>query len=271
VSDGHSRRPPLVVLADGVEQAGYMLILLGQSGVRLVTPPKNAVRAWKRFVEQLYVQLAKSILVVGIVGVFTGMVLALQIGEELRRYGTEQWIGKVVAASMCREMGPFITAIILAATCGGAMAAELGTMRVSEEIDALELMNIDPISFLVAPRILALTIAAVLLTVFVDFIGVVGGALVVHSHYGIRLGDYFNSARETLHVETLFGVLPKDIYSGLAKALVFGMLIGALGCGSGLTAKGGALGVGKAVRTAVVTSIVVVLIVGYVLTWAFFG
>jgi phospholipid/cholesterol/gamma-HCH transport system permease protein len=271
VSDGNKRRPPLVVLADGIEQAGYMLVLLGQSTARLLIPTRRPGRAWRRFVEQLYVQMAKSLLVVGIVGIFTGMVLSLQVGEELRRVGAEQFIGKVVAATLCREMGPFTTAIILAATCGAAMAAELGTMRVSEEIDALELMNIDPVSFLVTPRILALTIAAVLLTVFVDFIGVVGGALVASSHYGIRLPDYFESARETLSVETVIWILPKDVYSGLAKALVFGMLIGALGCGSGLTARGGALGVGKAVRTAVVASIVVVLIVGYVMTWAFWA
>lgn len=269
MSDGRTRRGPLTVLADGVEQAGYMLVLLGQSAARLATPTRHPRRAWERFIAQLYVQMAKSLLVVGIVGVFTGMVLALQIGEELRRYGTEFFLGKVVAATLCREMGPFTTAIILAATCGGAMAAELGTMRVSEEIDALELMNIDPIAFLVAPRIVAVTIAAVLLTVFANFIGVVGGAVVAHSHYGMRFADYFNSARETLHSETLLWILPKDVYSGLAKSLVFGMLIGALGCGSGLTARGGALGVGKAVRTSVVASIVVVLIVGYVLTWFF--
>jgi phospholipid/cholesterol/gamma-HCH transport system permease protein len=270
MSGAVKQRNPFTVLADGVEQAGYMVVLLGQAAVRLRST-RNFPRAWSRFTDQLYTQIVKSLLVVGVVGVFTGMVLALQIGEELRRFGGESFLGKVVTASLCREMGPFMTAIILAATAGGAMAAELGTMRVSEEIDALELMNVDPVSFLVTPRILALTIAAVMLTVLADFVGVLGGAVVANSIYGTRLADYFASARETMSTENIFWILPKDLYSGLAKACVFGLLIGALGCGTGLTTKGGALGVGKAVRTSVVASVVVVLIVGYVLTWIFWA
>jgi phospholipid/cholesterol/gamma-HCH transport system permease protein len=244
-----------------------MLILLAQAGARTFGT-RHPGRAWARFTDQLYTQIVKSLMVVTIVGVFTGMVLALQIGEELRRYGGEAILGKVVTATLCREMGPFITAIILAATVGGAIAAELGTMRVSEEIDALELMNIDPVSFLVTPRMIALVISAILLTFYVDAVGVIGGSVVAHSHYGTRYFDYFNAARTTLEGEDLFWLLPKDLYSGLLKAAVFGLLIGALACGSGLTASGGALGVGKAVRTAVVASIVVVLIVGYIMTWA---
>jgi len=270
VRDVRGQRTPFAVLADGVEQAGYMVVLLGQAALCLRPSPQPR-RAWARFAEQLYTQIIKSMLVVTVVGVFTGMVLSLQIGEELRRFGGEGFLGKVVTASLCREMGPFITAIILAATAGGAMAAELGTMRVSEEIDALELMNVDPVSFLVTPRIVALTIAAVLLTVLVDCVGVVGGAVVANSHYGTRWSDYFASARETMFTESILWVLPKDLYSGLAKACVFGLLIGALGCGTGLRTKGGALGVGKAVRAAVVSSVVVVLIVGYVLTWFFWA
>jgi phospholipid/cholesterol/gamma-HCH transport system permease protein len=125
------------------------------------------------------------------------------------------------------------------------------------------------VRFLVTPRIAALTLTALLLTAFVDGIGVAGGAVVANYHFGVRFADYFAAARETLSGATLLGVLPKDVYSGLTKACVFGLLIGALSCGSGLTAKGGALGVGRAVRTAVVASIVVILIVGYVLTWVF--
>ena len=263
-------RGPLTVIADGVEQAGGMLVLLAQAGAQL-GPPKHFGRAWKRFTEQLYTQIVKNLVVVGTVGVFTGLVLALQLGEELRHYGGEALLGKAVTATLCREMGPFITAIILAATAGGSIAAELGTMRVSEEIDALELMNIDPVSFLVTPRIVALVFAAVLLTVFVDCVGVLGGAVVASSHFGVRYHDYFSAARETLTSASIAWVLPKDIYTGLAKAAVFGVLIGALGCGSGLTARGGALGVGKAVRTAVVASVVTVLIVGYILTYFFYA
>jgi phospholipid/cholesterol/gamma-HCH transport system permease protein len=261
-------RSPLTALADGVEQAGYMLVLVGQSFLRAFAQ-RSPRRAMQRFFEQLYTQTVKSLLVVAVVGVFTGMVLALQIGEELHRYGQEEFLGKVVAASLCREMGPFITAIILAATVGGAIAAELGTMRVSEEIDAIELMNIDPVGYLVTPRIAALTFAAVVLTVLVDGVGVAGGAVVARQAYGITYSDYFHAARETLSSESWFWVFPKDIYSGLAKAWVFGILIGGLGCASGLSATGGALGVGRAVRRAVVASVVVTLIVGYLMTWWF--
>src|SRR5262245_27366115 len=246
-----------------------MLVLLGQAAAGLLRPHLPR-RTFARFMDQLYTQAIKSLVVVAIVGVFTGMVLSLQIGEELRRFGQEEILGKVVAATLAREMGPFITAIILAATVGGAIAAELGTMRVSDEIDALELMNIDPVPFLVTPRIAALTVTAVLLTIFVDGIGVLGGAVVARPQFSARYGDYFGAARETLSQQTRLHLLPKAISSGLAKAAVSGLLIGALGCGSGLTAKGGALGVGKAVRTAVVASIVVILIVGYILTWVFF-
>lgn len=270
MSATRTTRGPLTVLADGTEQAGYMLVLLAQTALSLFVL-RTPRRAWGRFVDQLYTQLVKSLVVVTVVGVFTGMVLSLQIGEELRRYGGEGFLGSVVAATLCREIGPFTTAIILAATVGGAIAAELGTMRVSEEIDALELMNIDPVRFLVLPRIAALTFSAILLTVLVDGVGVLGGAVVAHSHYGVRYADYFSSARETLVATDLFKVLPKDIYSGIAKAWIFGLLIGALGCGSGLQASGGALGVGRAVRTAVVSSIVVVLIVGYIISWLFWA
>jgi phospholipid/cholesterol/gamma-HCH transport system permease protein len=269
VTPEHKPRSPLAVLADGVEQAGGMLVLIGQAAIRGI-PARRPLRAWKRFVEQLYVQTVKSLLVVAIVGVFTGMVLGLQIGEELRRNGLESFLGKVVAASLCREMGPFTTGIILAATVGGAIAAELGTMRVSDEIDAIELMNIDPVAYLVTPRIAALIIASVVLTFFADAVGILGGAVVASTQYGIRFSDYFSSVRETLAAEPLFG-MSKDLYSGLFKAAVFGLLIASLGCGSGLMARGGALGVGKAVRTSVVASIVVILIVGYVLTWFFWA
>jgi phospholipid/cholesterol/gamma-HCH transport system permease protein len=257
------------VLADAIEQAGHALILIGESLARLLKPGSPR-RATKRLIDQFYVQAVKSLLVVTVVAVFTGMVLSLQIGEELRRYGLEDQIGKVVAASLAREMGPFITAIILTATVGGAIAAELGTMRVGEEIDALELMDIDPVAFLVTPRVVALTVTAILLTVWVDFVAITGGAIVATSQYGLRWGDYFDSARQTMATQELFGV-SKDVYSGLVKAGVFGFLIAGIGCASGMRAKGGALGVGRAVRRAVVASVVVVLIVGYIITWIFWA
>jgi phospholipid/cholesterol/gamma-HCH transport system permease protein len=255
-------------VADGFDHAGYTVLLL-TLGLAKGCVPRQPVRALGRLVEQLHIQLVKSMLVVLIVGAFMGMILALQTGEELKRFGAEGQLAGIVAASMAREMGPFITAIILAATVGAAIAAELGTMRVSEEIDALELMNIDPVSFLVSPRIHALAVSAVLLTVVVNVIGVCGGAVVANAQYGISYFDFFEGARDALAGPWLLGVLSKDVYSGLTKALIFGLMVGSLSCAAGLRARGGALGVGRAVRGSVVASVVATLVVGYIITWFF--
>lgn len=265
-----SERTPGAVMADAVEHAGYTLGLIGGAFVRFVIHRRPG-RMLGRLIEQVYVHAVKSLLVVTVVGAFTGMVVALQTGAELRAFGAEETLPRIVAASMAREMGPFITAIILAATAGAAIAAELGTMKVSEEIDALEMMNVDPVAFLVAPRVVSMGLACLFLTVWVDFVGTAGGALVAHSQNGIQYADFLRGARETLATERLGGVLSKAVFSGLVKAWFFGLMIGGLACAAGLRASGGALGVGKAVRTAVTASVVLTLIVGYLLTWFFWA
>jgi len=247
-----------------------MLVLVSGGFARFATN-RHPGRMFRRLVDQLYVHSVKSLLVVTIVGLFSGMVLALQTGAELRGFGAEHQLPKIIAGSMAREMGPFITSIILAATAGAAIAAELGTMKVSEEIDALELMNVDPVSFLVSPRVVSMGLSCLLLTVWVVFVGICGGAIVAHSQSGMLYLDFFKGAQETLAGDLLFGLLPKALYSGLVKAWFFGVIIGGLACASGLQASGGALGVGKAVRTAVTASVVVTLIVGYLLTWVFWA
>jgi phospholipid/cholesterol/gamma-HCH transport system permease protein len=255
-------------IADAVEFAGATLLLLFASVVGFLTP-QHLGRSIHRLLDQLYLQLVKSMGVVTIVGVFIGMILAIQSGEELRQFGAEDRLASIVAGSMSREMGPFVTAVILAATVGGAIAAELGTMRVSEEIDALELMNIDPVRFLVVPRIIALAVSAVLLTVLVNVVGLTGAAVVARAQFGIPYADFYETARAAMAGPWIFDVLSKDVYSGLTKSLVYGLMIGTLSCTAGLDASGGALGVGKAVRRAVVASVVLTLVVGYVITWFF--
>jgi len=168
-------------------------------------------------------------------------------------------------------MGPFITAIILTATAGAACAAEIGTMKVSEEVDALEMMGIDPVRFLVAPRVLALGFMCVVLTVLTDVFGTLGGAVIARTSLGVSYETYLHGARDTLQGDFVLGVFSKHIYSGLAKAYVFGILIGVVGCAQGLRASGGALGVGRAVRRAVVASIVLILVLGYYMTRAFYA
>lgn len=264
------RKGPFVALADMTDQTGYMLSTAARA-LLVGLFPRPFGRGVARLFQQLYVQLVKSLGVVTVVGVFTGMILALQTGETLQNYGLEDRLGSLIGATMAREMGPFITSIILAATVGASIAAELGTMRVSQEIDALELMNIDPVPFLVSPRIQALGLSAVLLTVWVDVIGVIGGAVVAHSQYGVSYADTLEGARTTFASEMLYGSLSKDIFSGLTKALVFGLFVGALSCAAGLRAHGGALGVGRAVRSAVIGSVLVTLIIGYLVTWMFWA
>ncbi|MCG3134427.1 MAG: hypothetical protein HMLKMBBP_01733 [Planctomycetes bacterium] len=266
---GLHERSPLTVLADGAEQTGHMALLV-LSSFRHLVAPRRPGRGLRRVLDQLYLHAVKSLLVVAVVGAFTGMVLALQTGAELREFGAESQLPAIVTAAMCREMGPFITAIILSATAGAAIAAELGTMKVSEEVDALEVMNVDVTGFLVAPRVLSMSLACVVLTVLVDFVGILGGAMVAQSQDGTSYADFFRGARETLTHAELLGV-SKALYSGLVKAWFFGLLTGGLACSAGLRAKGGALGVGRAVRTSVTASVVVTLIVGYLLTWMFWA
>lgn len=266
---GVYERSPLTVLADGAEHTGHMAMLIVRTFAHAILPRRPG-RGFHRVVDQLYLHAVKSLLVVAVVGAFTGMVLALQTGAELRGYGAESQLPAIVTASMCREMGPFITAIILSATAGAAIAAELGTMKVSEEVDALEAMNVDVVGFLVAPRILSMSLACVVLTVLVNFIGIVGGAIVAQSQYGTLYSDFFRGARETLTHAEILGV-SKALYSGLVKAWCFGLLAGGLACSAGLRARGGALGVGRAVRTSVTASVVVTLVVGYLLTWVFWA
>ena len=203
-----------------------------------------------------------------VVAMFAGMILALQTGIELRKFGQTNIIGTVTALSMCREMGPFITGVIIAATVGSAMAAELGTMKVSDEITALEVISVDPVNYLVLPRVLALTVMCPLLTVFSDMVGIFGGSIVGFVHLDVAPSFYWNSVRDAL--TSTDAVLPKDIYTGLVKAMVFGCLIATISCSAGLRATGGALGVGLAVQNAVKNSVILIILSGYILTWFFY-
>jgi phospholipid/cholesterol/gamma-HCH transport system permease protein len=163
---------------------------------------------------------------------------------------------------MVREMGPFMTALILAASVGSGMAAELGTMKVSEEIDALDIMAIDPARFLVLPRLLAMAIMTPALTVYTSLVGTLGGAVVSYYQYGVSLARFKSDALSYLAA--------KDVYTGLLKALVFGIVIAVVGCSQGLRTHGGAIGVGQATRRAVVVAYLLIIVLGYYITFIFF-
>ena len=248
------------------EDAGYRVELLVQVLSRLPA-------AWKRramITDQLYVGGIKVVHVVLLVGFSIGMVVSLQTGLELSRIGQQDQIGQLVALSMAREMGPFITATILAAAVGSALAAELGTMAVSEELAALEVLSIDRVSFLVMPRVVALAILAPTLTILCDTVGIVGGGFVARSQLGVGLQLYYQSAIESLQEPSHFLSLPKDVYTGLFKSFVFGIVIAIVSCAAGILAEGGALGVGNATRAAVRDSIILVIVLNYFMTWFFY-
>jgi len=208
--------------------------------------------------------------VVLLVGVFIGMIVALQTGLELSRFGQQDQIGTIVALSMCREMGPFITATILAATVGSALAAELGTMSVSDELAALEVMSIDRVRFLIMPRIVAVATMCPLLTVLCDTIGIIGGGFIAESQLKVGVSLYYDSAFEALSGTGFLLDLPKDVYSGLIKAFVFGVVLSIISCSAGLQATSGAMGVGNATRKAVRDSIIAIIVINYFLSWFFF-
>lgn len=211
---------------------------------------------------QLFVAGIKSLGVITVVAMFTGMILALQTGLELRRFGQEVNIGTAVTVVMIREMGPFMTGLIIAASVGSAMAAQLGTMTVSEEIAALEVMSISPVRFLVMPRLAALMIMMPVLTVYTNVLGVLGGAVVGNTQLGVSMGAYFDNAIE--YAEN------KDLYVGLLKAWLFGIIITTVACHQGFSATEGAVGVGQATRRTVIVSFLSILIVGYMLTRMFY-
>jgi phospholipid/cholesterol/gamma-HCH transport system permease protein len=211
---------------------------------------------------QMYITGIKSLAVITVVALFTGMILALQTGLELRRYGQEVYIGSAVAVSMIREMGPFMTGLIIAASVGSAIAAQIGTMVVSEEIAALEVMSINPNRFLVMPRLVALTVMMPVLTVYTNILGILGGALVGATQLGVTVQAYMDNA-------TQFAA-NKDLYVGLFKAVVFGIIITTVSCHQGFMTREGAVGVGKATRRSVIISFLVILVLGYMITRMFY-
>jgi phospholipid/cholesterol/gamma-HCH transport system permease protein len=219
-------------------------------------------RSRHEVLNQMYIAGIKSLGVITVVGMFTGMILALQTGLELRRFGMQHNIGTAVAVSMLREMGPFMTALIIAASVGSAIAAQMGTMVVAEEIAALEIMSINPVRFLVMPRLVALMIMMPLLTVYTNMVGVFGGAIVGTTQLEVTMTAYFDNA--TLFVEN------KDLYVGLLKAVVFGIVITTVACHQGFAAREGAVGVGQATRRTVIISFLTILVLGYIITRLFY-
>lgn len=219
-------------------------------------------RSRREITRQMYVCAVKSLPVVTVVAFFIGMILALQIGIELRRYNQEVLIGSAVMTSMLREMGPFMSGLVLAACVGAAMAAQIGTMTVNEEIAALEIMSIDPIRFLVMPRMAALVMAVPMLSFYTCVLALIGGAVVGYTQLSVPWSAYWTNAFDFAGLRAL--------YVGLLKALIFGIVIVTVACYEGFATTRGAVGVGLATRRSVVTNFLMILILGYFVTRLFY-
>jgi phospholipid/cholesterol/gamma-HCH transport system permease protein len=219
-------------------------------------------RRWHDLLRQMFLVGIKSLGIVSLVALFTGMILSLQAGLTLRDYGQEMRVGTVVAESMFREMGPFMTALILAACVGSAMAAELGTMTVSEEVSALEVMSINPVYYLVMPRVLGMLIMCPALTIYTNIIGVLGGGAVAYSQLNVGWQVYYDYA--TMYLDM------KEINVGILKSAIFAIIVSGVGCYQGLATSGGAVGVGTATRRAVVISFLLIITSGYFITRMFY-
>lgn len=194
---------------------------------------------------------------------FSGMVLALHTANQLKRLGVEWLIGGIVSVSMAREAAPVLTAIVVAARVGSAIAAEIGTMVVTEQVDALRSLGVSPVQYLVVPRFIAAVLMLPVLTIFANAAGVAGGWLVSVLGAGVQSSIFLNSAKDLLQ--------PSDLYLGLVKTFVFGAIIAVVGCNQGLRTRGGAAGVGRSTTASVVSAIVLVYIADYFLAEWLFG
>ncbi len=240
--------------ASVVEEAGRLGIMLFQSLMWVVRPPYFG----RLILKQMEFVGVKSITVVILTGAFTGMVMAFQIYYGFNKFGAESMVGAAVALAMTRELGPVLTALMVNARAGSAMAAELGTMRVTEQIDALAVMAVNPVNYLVTPRVLASIIMLPVLTVVSDYVGMLGGYMVACGLLKVNPGMFVGNIYDILEIN--------DIFNGLIKASFFGMILSLVGCYKGFYTYGGAEGVGRATTEAVVLSSILILIFDYVLT-----
>ena len=237
-----------------VDGLGRMLLVLIAILRGILFPPYRIREA----IRQMEFVGVKSLFVVSLTGTFTGMVLALQTYHAFRIFGGEAMVGATIALSMTRELGPVLSALMVTARAGSAMAAQLGTMRVTEQIDALQTMAVDPIEYLFVPRIIAAVIMVPILTIFFNFVGILGGYLVGVKYLHIPAGPYVSSMiRFTDYV---------DLTDGLIKSCFFGLILSVISCYKGYTAGQGAEGVGRATTQAVVLSSVLIMVSDYFLT-----
>jgi phospholipid/cholesterol/gamma-HCH transport system permease protein len=229
---------------------------------------RDAVRAflhrpppWSTIVDQLEHVGWRSLSIVNLTALSMGMVLALQLGSFLERFGAKMFVSRIVGVSLVREMAPILTALMLGGRVGAGITAELGTMAVTEQIDAIRALGASPIRVLVVPRLLAIMIMLPILTIVADLVGVLGGLAIATTELRVSSDFYWNSL--------LYGMMLQDLFSGLGKSLFFAYFIGIIACYNGLHVTGGADGVGRATTSTVVEASITILIADFFLTKLF--
>lgn len=242
-----------------VQYLGECSILLGQTLFWMLSRP---LRKWQTL-DQMNKIGVQSFPIVLLISFFTGMVLALQSAYQMQKFSAEMYMGSLVALSLTRELGPVLTALIVAGRCGAAITAEVGTMKVTEQVEALETLSANPIQYLVVPRFLALVIMVPLLTICADFFGIIGGYIIGVGKLKITHAMYMKMTWIPLSV--------KDVMTGIIKSISFAGIICIISCLEGLNARGGAEGVGKATTSSVVRSFIMIIIADCFFTaWFYF-
>ncbi len=251
-------------VTDGLAYLGALTSLGGRAAYfTFIAPFQGKPLRLQRAVSQAMQTGVRALPILSLITFFIGLILALQSAYELRKFGALNFVASAVAISMTRELGPLITAIVVIGRSGSAFAAaEIGTMKVTEEIDALETMAIDPIHFLVTPKFIAMMVMLPCLTIWANSMGILGGALFGVAQADFTLGRYIQSSLDALFL--------RDIMTGLIKSVMFGVTITAVGCHEGLSTGAGAEQVGRSTTRAVVVSIFLVILVDLVFTTLFF-
>ena len=237
-----------------VGELGAMSMLAGQTFYHATTPPYNV----RILIAQMDHIAVRSVSIVSVAGLFVGLVLALQTAYGLARFGATGTVGIIVGLSMVRELGPVVTAILVGGRVGSGFTAELGSMKVTEQIDAMRALGVNHIKRLVVPRVLLTMLALPLLTIIASTLGVFGGMVISHHEFNVSYHQYFNSLTSYIRVA--------DMVSGLGKTVIFGFLIAVIGCYHGLTTHGGTEGIGRATTGTVVTAALSVFISDFFLT-----
>lgn len=240
-----------------------IVALLFQTIYWIFVGPFTGKAAGRRYIfEQMVFVGYRSVFIVFFTTIFTGIVLAMQSAYQLEQLGAEMYVASLVGVSLTRELGPVLVALVVAGRVGSAIAAELGTMKVTEQIEALETIALDPVRFLVVPRFLALIVMLPCLTLLGDVIGMFGGWIVGVTNLDISSGLYIDTTVRFLEL--------KDVFTGLFKSFIFAIIICLIGCYQGLNTKGGAEGVGRATTLSVVISFILIIVSDCILTAIFY-